>query len=449
MSINLLDMLKDQVTGSLAKQASGFLGESESNVTSALNNIFPSLLGGAIEKAADPKGASGLMDLIGGLDTNMLGNIGSIFGGGASSVNGLLNSGGGIVNMLFGNKIGGVIDLITKVSGLKSGSSSSLLKMAAPFLMSMIGKQVAGKGLSGLTNLLLGQKAHVSKSMPSGLGSILGLSSFGDLGDKISDGARNVSAGAKNVANTTARAANDTARTVGNTTVKAANTGMGWIKWLLPLLLVAAALYFLLGRGCSDVKDAGSAVVETAKDAGSAVVETTKDVAVGAGNAVAGAAAWTVDGLKSIFGKVDAAAKAALDKLKFEDASIGYQFRKFIDGGFKGDPVFTFKNLNYAVGSAQIDGETAQEIADMAAILKAYPGLNINVEGHTDSTGDAMKNKELSQARAESVKARLLAAGIGADRISAAGYGSEQPIASNDTEEGRAQNRRTVVRFRK
>ena len=131
MSLNLLDLVKSQVTGALAKEASSFLGESESGVAKALGGMMPALLGGAIEKASKPEGAGGLLDLIGGLDLNSLGNISGLFGGGAEKVNGLMSSGGGILEMLWGNKTSGIVDLISGMAGLKSSSTSSLLKMAA------------------------------------------------------------------------------------------------------------------------------------------------------------------------------------------------------------------------------------------------------------------------------------------------------------------------------
>jgi hypothetical protein len=142
MSINLLDLVKDQVTGQLAKQASSFLGESESNITTGLGSMMPALLGSVIQKSSTPSGAQGLMDIIGKLDLGSLSNIAGLFGGGVSSVNGLMNSGGGIVEALLGNKTNGMVDMISNLSGMKGGSVSSLLKLAAPFLMSMIGKQV-------------------------------------------------------------------------------------------------------------------------------------------------------------------------------------------------------------------------------------------------------------------------------------------------------------------
>jgi K(+)-stimulated pyrophosphate-energized sodium pump len=74
--------------------------------------------------------------------------------------------------------------------------------------------------------------------------------------------------------------------------------------------------------------------------------------------------------------------------------------------------------------------------------------LNIEFDCYTDNTGDANANLSLSQARAEAVKAYLVANGIEAGKITAKGYGSENPKVSNDTPEGRAQNRRTEVKLK-
>ncbi|MBK6785553.1 MAG: DUF937 domain-containing protein [Saprospiraceae bacterium] len=158
MSLNLLDLVKSQVTDSLVKQATSYLGESESSIGKALGGIMPALLGSAVEKASKPTGAQGLMDMIGGLDLDSLGNIAGLFGGGDEKVNGLLNSGGGLVDSLLGSKSSGVIDMISKFAGLKNDSTSTLFKMAAPLLMGVIGRQIKGKGLSALTDLLMGQK---------------------------------------------------------------------------------------------------------------------------------------------------------------------------------------------------------------------------------------------------------------------------------------------------
>lgn len=83
------------------------------------------------------------------------------------------------------------------------------------------------------------------------------------------------------------------------------------------------------------------------------------------------------------------------------------------------------------------------EVAE--ALIKGNPDAKMTVEGHTDSQGQAGYNKDLSQKRAESVRSYLISRGIAADRIRAAGYGSERPVASNNTAEGRANNRRVEI----
>ena len=120
---------------------------------------------------------------------------------------------------------------------------------------------------------------------------------------------------------------------------------------------------------------------------------------------------------------------------------------KFINGGFKGDSHFRFHNLNFATGSAALNTEAQKEVDNLAAILKAYPGVKVEIAGYTDNTGDAASNKQLSHKRAGAVMGRLIAQGIDASRVKAMGYGQENPVADNSTEEGRAQNRRIEVQL--
>ena len=80
-------------------------------------------------------------------------------------------------------------------------------------------------------------------------------------------------------------------------------------------------------------------------------------------------------------------------------------------------------------------------------VLKKYDRTAINVNGYTDSTGSADYNEQLSQRRANSVGNYLIQSGVGANRISAVGFGESNPIASNSTPEGRAQNRRVEVQI--
>jgi outer membrane protein OmpA-like peptidoglycan-associated protein len=95
-------------------------------------------------------------------------------------------------------------------------------------------------------------------------------------------------------------------------------------------------------------------------------------------------------------------------------------------------------------------GDTLSKLAErrldtVARALAAYPDRPIVVEGYTDSQGNEDKNQQLSQRRAESVREYLEQRGIGADRLRAVGKGEANPVASNDTAEGRASNRRVEI----
>ncbi len=113
------------------------------------------------------------------------------------------------------------------------------------------------------------------------------------------------------------------------------------------------------------------------------------------------------------------------------------------------DNWFNFVNLNFKSGSAELDETTLVEVKNIAEILKAYPAVHIKIGGYTDNTGDAAANLKLSTDRAAAVKAALVGLGIDAARLESEGYGDQHPVASNDTDEGRTQNRRIAVSVRK
>lgn len=466
MSINLLDLLKSDVGSQLLGPASKFLGESEASTNKALGGILPSILGGLMNKGSNDSGAGDIMDMLGKSDPSILSNIGDIFGGGSNSggLSSLLSGGSGILGMLLGNnKLGSLVDVVTSFSGMKKSSSSTLLKLAAPFIMSVLGKKVKTMGLDalGLSKLLGEQKGFVKDALPTGFGNALGFAGLG--GDSILDKASDAVEGAvdktvgtaKNVAGAAAGAAGKAANVAGDVADVAVDTGKKgasiFMKWLLPAILGLLVLGFLGRQGCNTGVDALDNAAES-------VTNTTESMTKGAVDAVGGAAgamvdlagdalALTGDALKGAFGAVNNVAKSALDKVEFATGSVGDQFMSFINGGFSGDNRFTFNNLTFNSGSAAITADSATEVNNLGAILKAYTGVNIIIEGYTDNTGDAANNNTLSLSRAEAVKNSLVAAGIAGDRIATQGYGSANPVASNDTPEGRTQNRRIEVRI--
>lgn len=111
--------------------------------------------------------------------------------------------------------------------------------------------------------------------------------------------------------------------------------------------------------------------------------------------------------------------------------------------------IFTLENVYFEFGKSVLTPESFPALNELVELLKAEPGMEIEISGHTDNIGNSASNLRLSHERAESVRRYLIRKGISSQRISAVGYGDTLPVASNETEEGRQMNRRTEVKILK
>ncbi len=99
----------------------------------------------------------------------------------------------------------------------------------------------------------------------------------------------------------------------------------------------------------------------------------------------------------------------------------------------------------FASGQSALSPRAREEVGRVAAVLAQFPEHRIIVEGHTDAVGQELANQRLSELRAESVRAAIIAEGISPQRVESLGFGAGRPIASNDTAQGRAMNRRVEI----
>ena len=104
--------------------------------------------------------------------------------------------------------------------------------------------------------------------------------------------------------------------------------------------------------------------------------------------------------------------------------------------------LFRKGSIRFETGRATIDPDSISLLDHLVETALRCPAAGIEIAGHTDSAGDAAANQALSEKRAQAVSDYLVKAGLPLERLSAIGYGDSQPVASNDTDEGRAQNRR-------
>ncbi len=105
------------------------------------------------------------------------------------------------------------------------------------------------------------------------------------------------------------------------------------------------------------------------------------------------------------------------------------------------------RNVFFETDSFTIEKESFPELRELVDLLSSSSQTKIEIGGHTDNTGDYSYNVRLSKARAESVRKFLVGQGINPDRLTTAGYGPDEPIAENNTEKGRADNRRTEIKI--
>lgn len=99
--------------------------------------------------------------------------------------------------------------------------------------------------------------------------------------------------------------------------------------------------------------------------------------------------------------------------------------------------------IHFETGKAKLQSRSHSVLDQLADLLQHHPGIELlRIEGHTDDQGSKKMNRDLSQRRAEAVRNYLVDAGVSPERLAASGFGESQPVASNDTEQGRAENRR-------
>jgi outer membrane protein OmpA-like peptidoglycan-associated protein len=107
--------------------------------------------------------------------------------------------------------------------------------------------------------------------------------------------------------------------------------------------------------------------------------------------------------------------------------------------------IVNMSDVLFRSGSFELLPGARERLAKVSGIVLAYPSLRLQVEGHTDSVGSDDYNQQLSEHRAESVRDYLVQQGISQQAIEAHGFGKTEPIAGNDTPEGRQQNRRVEL----
>jgi hypothetical protein len=306
MAINLVSLVMQFLTPDMIGRIASVLGLDRNNAQTAIGAAVPGLLAGLSGVAAQPGGAQKLADAA-RQQTGSLGNFTSMIAAGGQTS--LVEKGSQMLASLLGR--GGQTALagaVGKYAGLGQGASGSLLGMLAPVVMGTVAQQQGTRPLdaSGIAGLLASQKDNIAAALPAGFGNLLGGTG---LLDSLSGAARTATVAGSETARgaaTAVRAVSDTGRRAAGV---ASSASLNWLYWLIPLLAIAALLFYLFARPAEQVVQQG--------------VTTAQSLTVG-GFDVAKQVTDSISNLRTALGGITdaASARSALPKLQEVTAQI-------------------------------------------------------------------------------------------------------------------------------
>jgi len=355
---SLLGMLDGRRVAGIAAS----LGASEQSMLQGLKSSVGAVLGCMASKSGDPNALRTMLDLA----PNAAGEVNmSHIARAASDPNSpLISAGKRILTGLFGNSQTAVINSVSAASGLRTSTTSTVLAMVAPMVMSFVSRRVhlEGMNVEGLGNLLQQESGAIRSALPASLTNLFWP---------------------------------QTARTGSPIVAQAVERDKSSLSWL-PFIALAALIFGLFGLFTHARR------------------QTVRQMAP----------------ITKVTPSLGTASRAALDPVDVVRRALS-------------DTV----DLRFDTGSAELQPESEKQLDTIAAILTANPDVHMTITGHTDTVGVAAQNLQLSQKRATSVMAELVRKGVPADHLTADGNGTQNPIADNSTEEGRARNRRVSLDF--
>ncbi|WP_027378265.1 OmpA family protein [Chryseobacterium daeguense] len=434
MSLNIIDLIKGQLGPALVSQTALQYGESESGISKAIGGLLPAVVGGLANNSDN----QGVLNAI--TTASSSGILGNLMGDSSNNtwISGLLTS-------IFGDKVSGVVNAIATYAGISNNSSSSLLNLVTGATVGSIGKYAADNNLdqSGISRLLDDQKGIVSTLLPAGLS--LASLNVGDWAarykfDNDNDQIKTPSHEEPAIEVTRSTAPN-------GTFPERNNEGGGSIwKWLLPLLLLIAAAYFLW-KQC-EKKESTTTVTNT--DSTGTMQDTAAAVSSADTASMSTSASGKVDENIDLNGTALKGYKGGMEDQMINFMKSGAYTNAANDDALK-NQWFDFDHVNFKLGSANaLEAGSEGQLQNLVAILKAYPDAKIKIGGYTDKTGDEAKNIKLSADRANYIKTWLEKQGVGSQILDAEGYGSrfaKADASASDAE--RASDRKMSVRFAK
>lgn len=412
MAFNLIETVRNFITPDVEERAATHLGESREGIRKAISGAIPALFAGFVHRAENGDAEGLLSDARTAATHNLAESSATLFAGGTTDS----PTGSGWGSNLFGGNFNSLVNTIASWAGIKTGSVNSLMGLLGPLSLGALGQHARDRNMDAgsLSSFLTSNKAAILSALPAGL-------SLGNL----------IGTGGHTAAVPTGTSVHDTTHAVVDEPRRT--------NWLWPLLIglaVLALLIYFLSRGCNNDE------VETTGVTSDTTTQYTTPV--------------TTDTTVTTTTTTRTSTKVRLANNTELDAYQGGVEERLVnclnDASCQAgkDQWFDFDNINFETGSSRLTSESQAQIANIVAILKAYPKAKVKIGGYTDKVGDEAANKKLSQERAEAVTAAIKAGGItDAQLLAPEGYGSSMAkVPATASDEERRADRRIAVQLR-
>ena len=303
--MNIVQMILKLLSSSdVVSKIASALGIDQEQAVKAVNAAVPTLLGALTGAASKPEGGTNLANVLAKQDAGVLDNLSSLFsGGGAAAASQGSNLLGSLLGGLGGGALGQISSVLSRFTGVNEGAINKMLGLLAPVVLGAIKKQSTGLDAAGIARMLTEQKGNIASALPSGLGSLLS-SAVPGLSSVVGDASRAASSAARTATTEVKGAARE-----------AEAAGSPVMKWLVPLLLLVLAFFFI-PKMCRTATETAPVVKEKAAEAIPAETESAKLI-----SEATGLIKDATDGVASI--KDEASATAVLPKLQDISTKLG------------------------------------------------------------------------------------------------------------------------------
>lgn len=434
MEKQLFSSLNKLITPEIISKVSSDLGENSGKVTSAIGAIIPSIFGSLVNKGED-NNVENVLKQAG--NSSILSNITELFSGKTNSET--QNIGSSFLNTLFGDKINSFSGIISSFSGLTSDSTNKIIGMVSPLVAGFLGKKMlSGVSLKSILEQISSEKDNFLSSIPSGLTSVLGISSLASLGSSFLN---KTESHTKEAVDHMKNKVEDTYEDYKAKLNK--KSGSGWIKWLIGILVLLLLLFWLFSKNSCSKKEmnpeANSNKISDStyvKDSISLQEQKPKQQKQ-----------LTQISLPSGL-KINAYPGGIEDQIvKFLQSD---EYKNSTNDDLK-NKWFDFDAINFEFGSGtQLTPESENQIKNIVSIIKEFPNTKIKIGAYTDKKGNSSANLKLSQQRADVIKDILIKNGLDKQVVGAEGYGDQfAKVDINASDDERAKDRRISLRFDK